>query len=55
MTKIYICSVCGQDINRYKDQCPYCKASGDNLIESNYNIQYNDEDFFNYESDYDTE
>jgi len=37
----------------YKDQCPYCKVSGDNLVESNWGHSYEDEDFFDYEQGYD--
>ena len=31
----YICSECGQEMTKYKDQCPYCKVS-DSLVENSY-------------------
>ena len=54
MTKTYVCSICGQEMKGYRDQCPYCKELGDNLVESNYGIDSN-EDYFNYEQDIDSE
>jgi hypothetical protein len=36
MTKIFICGACGQEMRGFKDQCPFCKVSGDNLVEKLY-------------------
>ena len=47
MTKTYICSECGQEVNGYKDQCPYCKVSSDNLIENIYGSYDHGEEYIN--------
>ena len=55
MSKSYICGVCGQEVNKYKDQCPYCKADGENLIEMSYSSEYAEEEYFiDEEYDYDS-
>lgn len=42
MSKIYICKECGQETDQYKDGCPYCGASKENLIYSMYGHDHND-------------
>ena len=50
MTKAYICSQCGQEVNKYKDQCPYCKVSGDNYVEKLYG-SYDEDSYDDYPTD----
>jgi len=53
MTKSYVCGACGQEVNKYKDQCPYCKASGDNLVANPWGMgdfeDYDDLDGYGYD------
>ena len=42
--KTYICSQCGQESKKYRDQCPHCKTSGDNYVENIYG-GYDDEGY----------